>query len=164
VLSGACKQKEIRTYLFDNDRIVLSTQQKAPSYWRANTGSRPRSRLPATEIRPPVAPIVVLLLTVFRRGRRTTTSSVVAPLAVTTASAEVTSQLGTLREWAKPAPGTFSTRPRSDGTSRLNQEGIDVRRSVCRHLLGCNATREKGHITSWQSQDCLLQGIVTHSS
>jgi hypothetical protein len=86
--------------------------------------------------------------------------TMIAPLAVTAGSPEVSHDTPTLREWSKTAPLALRAASRDKNTSSLDEHGIDVRRSVGTELLRCDGPSYERHITSWQSQDCLLQLVV----
>lgn len=90
-----------------------------------------------------------------------TRPSIIGPLAVRAAASPATGYHDTLEEWTQASIATLRTRPSSYDASRCNQEGVNVRRPMCRYLLGCDGRTNVRHITSWHSQDCLLQGIMT---
>ncbi len=86
--------------------------------------------------------------------------TMIAPLTVTAGSPEVSHDTPTLREWSKTAPLALRAASRDKNASPLDEHGINVRLSVGTELLRCDGPSYERHITSWQSQDCLLQLVV----
>jgi hypothetical protein len=54
----------------------------------------------------------------------------VTPLVVTAGSAEVSRDRPTLREWLETAPLALCARSRDESASSLNEDSVNVRRSV----------------------------------
>src|SRR5437667_2767982 len=86
--------------------------------------------------------------------------TMITPLVVTTGSPKVSHNTPTLREWSKTTPLALQAASRDKNASSLDEHGINVRLSVGTELLRCDGPSYERHITSWQSQDCLLQLVV----
>jgi hypothetical protein len=64
------------------------------------------------------------------------------------------------REWREAALLAFITAGRDKDASPLDQDGVNVRGPVGAQLLRCDGAPYERDVTSWHSQDCLLQLVV----
>ncbi len=122
----------------------------------SDPGRQVRATLSVVITPTPIATIRVALI----RLDRTAASCVIAPFAIAAGSSEVPHDAPALREWCEASPLAFIAAGGDEDATPLDQDSVDVRGPVGAQLRGCDGPPYKGDITSWHSQDCLLQLVV----
>ncbi len=84
----------------------------------------------------------------------------IAPFAVATGSPKVPHNTLVFQEWREAVLLAFITAGRDKDASPLDQDSVNIQGPVGAQLLRCNGALYKRDVTSWHSQDCLLQLVV----
>jgi hypothetical protein len=87
-----------------------------------------------------IVPVIVIIPII--PSSMITTLGVVRPLAVATGTTEFAGNIATFGEGTEtPLCTAEVASPRDEGACSLNEQGIDVRRTILKYLLRCDFTR-----------------------